>query len=64
MIQGTPFSGKTSLAKFLNETYKFNLVDFEKVTPILKERLGGDDAPEEIPFEAYCKYFNEEIQAL
>ena len=30
----------------------------------MKERLGGADAPEEIPFDAYCNYFNEEIQKL
>ena len=34
------------------------------MTPIIKERLGGDDAPEELPFEAYAKYFKEEIHKL
>jgi len=38
-------------------------VDYEKITPILKEKM-GDDAPEEIPFEIYCNYFNEEIKKL
>lgn len=64
VIQGCAFSGKTSLAKYLHDHYKFSLVDFEKVTPLLKERMGGDDAPEELPFEAYCKYFHEEITKL
>lgn len=26
--------------------------------------MGGDEAPEELPFEAYCKYFAEEIHKL
>ncbi len=63
-MQGTPFSGKTSLARHLAETFKYHLIDFEKVTPIIKERLGGEEAPEELPFEAYCKYFAEEIHKL
>jgi hypothetical protein len=26
--------------------------------------MGGEEAPEEIPFDAYCKYFVDEISKL
>ena len=52
------------MAKHLVENFRYHLIDFEKVTPIIKERLCGDEAPEELPFEAYCKYFAEEIHKL
>jgi hypothetical protein len=26
--------------------------------------MGGEEAPEEIPFDAYCKYLSEEIYKL
>lgn len=64
VIQGTSFSGKTTLTKHLQDTFAFHVVDFEKISTYLKEKLGGEEAAEEIPFEAYCKYFHEEIGKL
>ena len=60
MVFGSPSSGKTTLAKYLKEKYEYNLVDYEKITAYLKEKLGSDDGPlEEVPIDAMIKYFAE-----
>ena len=40
-ILGAPATGKTTLAKDLESIFGFQLIDYEKVSNMLKEKLGG-----------------------
>lgn len=46
----------------MKEKFNCNLIDYEKITTYLKEKLGGEDGPiEEVPYENMCSYFSELI---
>ena len=44
-IIGAPGTGKTTIAKELEAIFGFNIIDYEKVSTMLKEKLGGQDGP-------------------
>lgn len=64
MIFGAPFSGKSTLSKHLQSKYPSVLLDYEKISAQLKEKLGGEEgALEEVPFEHLCQHFAGVIRA-
>lgn len=52
IIFGTPFCGKTSLASQLKERFGFSVLDYEKSSQLLKEKLGGEEGTlDELQFD-------------
>ncbi len=50
-------SGKTTICKNLVTKVGFEIVDCEKITEMLKVKLGTEDGPlEELPFDKLVEY--------
>lgn len=51
VIVGPSASGKTTLAKFIAQTFSYELVEWESTIAQLKEKLATEEgAPEEVPY--------------